>query len=152
MRLAIHPRSGGFSDRWLDYCKEIGIAYGIVDGFGSDILSQLRGFDAFLWHFDHVESDDLLAAPMVLEAAESLGHVVFPDRPTRWHFDNKLAQKYLLESLNAPLARAEIFYTESSALDYLKTARLPLVAKLKAGSGSANVQLLRTEAQARKYC
>ena len=152
VRLAVHLRPDGFSDRWLDYCRQKGVRCEPIDGFRSDIIEQLQGFDAFLWHFDHVESRDMLVAPMVLEAAESLGLEVFPNRATRWHFDNKLAQKYLLEGLGAPLARSQVFYSEDKAREYLATAALPVVAKLRAGSGSANVQLLRTKAQAEAYC
>jgi len=152
VRLAVHLRPGGFSDRWIDNCREKGVACEPVDGFASDIIEQLRGFDGFLWHFDHVESQDMLVAPMVLEAAESIGLEVFPNRATRWHFDNKLSQKYLLEGLGAPLARSDVFYSEEAARAYLASAALPVVAKLKAGSGSANVQLLRTKAEAEAYC
>lgn len=152
VRLAVHLRPGGFSDRWTDHCRARGIVCEPVDGFDSNIIERLCGFDGFLWHFDHVESRDMLVAPMVLEAAESIGLEVFPNRATRWHFDNKLSQKYLLEGLGAPLAKSEVFYSEDAARAYVATATLPLVAKLKAGSGSANVQLLRSTAQAEAYC
>jgi glutathione synthase/RimK-type ligase-like ATP-grasp enzyme len=149
--LAIHPRMNSFSDRWIQLCEERGIAYERVSAFDTDVMAKLRDFDALLWHYDHVSPRELLAGNIVLEAAEQAGKVVFPNHATRWHFNDKIAQKYLLESIGAPLVPTWVFYSREDALAWLEKASYPLVAKLRSGSGSANVRLLRDFSQARGY-
>ena len=102
LRIAIHDRVGGFSAKWIEYCKENSIDFEIVNAYDSGIIEKLRGFDAFLWHMNHENPTDLMIARSVLLSAEQMGLVVFPNHATNWHFDDKLAQKYLLESIGAP--------------------------------------------------
>jgi glutathione synthase/RimK-type ligase-like ATP-grasp enzyme len=149
--LAIHHRVESFSDRWRACCEERGITARIVDGYASDIIEQLQTCDGFLWHFDHEEGTDLLMARHVLSAAEYAGLAVFPDRHTAWHFDDKLAQKYVLEAVGAPLVPTWAFYDERRGRAWLGGATLPLVRKLRRGAGSANVGLVRSLDEARRY-
>jgi glutathione synthase/RimK-type ligase-like ATP-grasp enzyme len=149
--IAIHPQPDSFSDRWLSCCEERGIPVRLVDAHASDIIEQLRGCDGFLWHFDHEDGTDLLMARHVLSAAEYAGISVFPDRHTAWHFDDKLAQKYLLEAIGAPLVPTWAFYDEGRGRDWLQDASLPVVRKLRRGAGSTNVGLVRSLAEGRRY-
>ena len=48
MKIAIHHRSGGFSDRWITYCQEEGIDYKIVNCYDSDIIEQLIDCDSLI--------------------------------------------------------------------------------------------------------
>ncbi len=150
-RVAIHERADSFSERWVAACRERGIAVTLVDGYASDVLRQIEGCDAFLWHFDHEDATDLLVARTVLEAARRMGLAVFPDHDTSWHFDDKIAQKYLLESVGAPLVPTWTFFDPDRARAWLRTTELPVVAKLRAGAGSAGVRLLRTPGEAERY-
>src|SRR5690606_28302618 len=69
-----------------------------------------------------------------------------------WFFDDKVSQKYLLEAVGAPMAESYAFYNKDAALQWLKEkAEYPLVAKLRRGAGSYNVQLLSNFSQARRY-
>jgi glutathione synthase/RimK-type ligase-like ATP-grasp enzyme len=149
--IAIHPRNDSFSDRWRALCDERGIPVRIVDAYATDIVEQLRDCDGFLWHFDHEDGTDLLMARHVLSAAEYAGLTVFPDRHTAWHFDDKLAQKYVLEAVGAPLVPTWAFYHEDRARAWLRRATLPLVRKLRRGAGSANVGLVRSLREAERH-
>lgn len=156
VRLAIQSSfqrySQGFSARWVEYCQEHGIECEMVDAYDSTIVDRLRGFDGFLWHFHHVYSTDLLMARHVLEATAEMGVVTFPDHNTCWHFDDKIAQKYALEAVNAPLVRTWVFYEEEKALQWLRTASFPLVWKLRRGAGSHNVRLVRDYSAGARLC
>ncbi len=149
--LAIHARAGSFSDRWLERARDLGVAHRVVDCHGSRIMDALREHQGLLWHWTHTSWADQLIARHVIRGAEALGLRVFPSTETCWTFDDKLSQKYRLEALGAPLARTECFFSESEALAWLETAPLPLVAKLRRGAGSQNVQLLRDRRSARAY-
>jgi len=149
--LAIHHRKGSFSDRWIEYCLEKGIPYDVVDCYSSDIIERLRPASALLWHIGHGVASDMLMGRHVLNAAELMGLAVFPNWATQWHFDDKIAQKYLLESIDAPLIPTYVFFDLESALAWIENARFPKVFKLRRGSGSRNVRLARTPEEARNF-
>src|SRR5690606_7306067 len=140
MKIAIHHRKGTFSDRWIEYCKFNNIQYKLVNAFDSDIIAQVKGYDVFMWHHHHSNLPDVLVAKSILFALEHSGVKVFPDFKTGWHFDDKVAQKYLLEAINAPLVPSHIFYDKQTAVDWAETTTFPKVFKLKGGAGSANVR------------
>lgn len=146
--IAIHPMPGTFSERWIASCEERGVPYLLVDALAPDIIERLRGASAFLWHFSHGVASHLTIARHVLFAAEAAGLPVFPSFATCWHFDDKVAQKYLLEAVDAPLIPTWAFFDEAQALEWARTATYPLVFKLKRGSGSRNVRLVRSRAEA----
>lgn len=150
MKIAIHHRQGSFSERWIAYCERENIPYKIVDSFRSDIIDQMKDCDALMWHHHHGHFKDVLAARKILFALEHAGVKVFPDFRTGWHFDDKVAQKYLLEAIGAPLVPSYVFYDKEEALAWAKNTDYPKVFKLKGGAGSANVKLVRNRGQAEK--
>lgn len=150
MKVAIHQRIGSFSDRWIEYCKKNNVPYKIVNCYDSNIMEQLKDCDALMWHHHHNRYRDVLAAKPILFALEHAKVKVFPDFKTNWHFDDKVAQKYLLEAIGAPLVPSYIFYDKEKAFAWIEKTDFPMVWKLKGGAGSANVKLIRTKSQARK--
>lgn len=144
IKLAIHHRENSFSDRWIEYCKLNKISYVIVNCYDNQIIEKLKKEKVthLMWHFSHSSSQDILISGYVFNAVESLGIKTFPNHNTRWHFDDKVAQKYLFESLDIPYARASIFYTKKETEEYLKTSSFPIVSKLRRGAGSTNVKLI----------
>ncbi len=149
--LAIHPREGSFSDRWIERAALRGIPYRLVDPFSTRIIDELRAHQAFLWHWVYWDRPSQLIARQLVRSAEELGLLVFPSTETCWTYDDKVAQKYHLEALGAPLARTDCFYSEAAALAWVATASFPRVAKLRSGAGSDNVRLLRTREEAMQY-
>lgn len=147
MKIAIHHRPGSFSERWIAYCDEQGIEYKIVNCYDSNIIEQLKDCDALMWHHHHGNVKDVIAADKILFALEHAGVKVFPDFKTSWHFDDKVAQKYLLEAIGAPMVPSYVFYDKKDALDWANQTTYPKVFKLKGGAGSANVKLVRTKSQ-----
>jgi glutathione synthase/RimK-type ligase-like ATP-grasp enzyme len=148
MRIAIH-KSDGFAPRWIEYCQSMNTPFKIVNCYDSDIVEQLMDCDALMWHHSHMHSKDILFAKQLLYSVEFSGKIVFPDFKTCWHFDDKVGQKYLFESLNLPLANSYVFYDKSSALNWIKTTSFPKVFKLRGGAGSANVKLVNSLKQAK---
>lgn len=150
MKIAIHHRSGSFSERWIEYCKKNKINYKLVNAFDNDIIQQVKGCDAFMWHHHHGQFKDVLTAKKILFSLEQAGIKVFPNFNTGWHFDDKVAQKYLLESIGAPLVPSYVFYDEEEAIAWAKKTTYPKVFKLKGGAGASNVELIRSSKDAEK--
>jgi glutathione synthase/RimK-type ligase-like ATP-grasp enzyme len=149
IRLAIHHTDGSFSTRWKAYCDKHQIPYRIVNCLGTDIIQELAGCDGLLWHWQHLVPVNILVARHLMMAAETLGLLVFPNTSTCWHYDDKIAQKYLLEAVDAPLVPTYIFYDLEEARRWIAGASFPKVFKLRNGAGSQNVRLVRNHAEAR---
>jgi glutathione synthase/RimK-type ligase-like ATP-grasp enzyme len=149
VQLAIHHNEGSYSNRWMEYCDEHGIPYRRVNCAHSDILGQLLSADGLLWHWNHHDPRQQLFARQLIKAAEAMGLAVFPNTATCWHFDDKIAQKYLLEALGAPLVPTYVSYSLDEALEWIDKAVFPKVFKLRRGAGSTNVRLIRSAAEAR---
>lgn len=148
-QVAIHHREGSFSDRWIAYCEQQHIPYKVVDCLGSDIIKQLSSSCALLWHWVHGDPREQLMARDLITAVEAMGIKVFPSTSTCWHFDNKIAQKYLLEAIGAPLVPTYVFYDLEEAFCWIDRASFPKVFKLRKGAGSSNVKLVHNAAEAR---
>jgi glutathione synthase/RimK-type ligase-like ATP-grasp enzyme len=149
VQLAIHPRERSFSGRWMAYCDEHKIPYRLVNCLDSAIIAQLASVDALLWHWPQQDPRMQLMARQVIMAAEAMSVAVFPNTATCWHFDDKVAQKYLLEAIGAPLVPTYVFYDLREALQWIDGAVFPKVFKLRTGAGSLNVRLVRHAQQAR---
>lgn len=150
MKIAIHHREGSFSDRWTTYCQEKGIEYKLVNAYDSDIVQQVEGCDAFMWHFHQSDYRDMQFAKALILSLEAKGIRCFPDSKTCWHFDNKVWEKYLLEAIGAPLVPSYVFYTKTEALRWARSTCFPKVFKLKGGASASNVRLAHTRKEAVK--
>lgn len=148
MKIAIHDTKGSFSDRWIAYCKQEHISYKIVDCYKSDIIQQLEDCTALMWHFHHASARATLFAKQLLYSVAASGKKVFPDFNTVWHFDDKVGQKYLLEAIGARLITSFVFYTKEEALTWVNQTSFPKVFKLRSGSSSNNVTLVKSKEQA----
>jgi glutathione synthase/RimK-type ligase-like ATP-grasp enzyme len=149
IRMAIHYRAGSFSKRWIAYCQERRIPYTLVNCLDTNIVDKLTAADGLLWHWNQDDPRETLVAPHVLKVAEAMGIAVFPSQATCWYFDDKVAQKYLLESVGAPLVPTHVFYNADEAFKWIDNAAFPKVFKLRKGAGSANVRLVKTRTEAR---
>lgn len=150
--IAIHDNDSPvlFHHRWVAYCEANSIPYKRVNCYANDIIEQLKGCDALMWHYHQNTPRDIVMAQPLLFALEQSGMKVFPDFNTAWHFDDKVGQKYLLEALKADLVPTWVFYDEQEALRWTDQTDFPKVFKLRGGAGSQNVRLVNSRAAARK--
>lgn len=151
MRLAIHDSPGSYSDQWLVWCEQNGIEVTRVNALDPGILDAVRGHDGFLWHWQHTEPAALLIAVPLLTAIEQMGVPVLPDLATCWHYDDKVAQSYLLDAIGAPTVEYKVFTSRSDARAWAAGATWPRVAKLRRGAGSSGVHLLKSKTEAYRF-
>lgn len=150
MKIAIHHSKNSFSEKWITYCVQKHIPYKIVDCYNTNIIQELEDCDAFMWHHYHLSGRDTLFAKQLLYSLEMAGKTVFPDFRTTWHFDDKVGQKYLFEAIKAPLVPTWVFYDKETALNWIHNTDFPKVFKLRGGSSSQNVHLVRTKSNAKR--
>ena len=151
MKIAIHDIVGSFSDGWNKACRELGIEVVHVNIYDVDAITRIRQCDAFMWDWRVNLDKNWLFARQLIIALEAAGVVVFPNVSTCWHYDDKVGEKYLFETLDIPAVPAWIFYNKEQALAWAKDAKFPKVFKLRGGAGSVNVRLAKDYKEARKF-
>jgi hypothetical protein len=142
MKLAIHHRAESFSEKWVEYCNNNGIAYELVDCYSSSAVEEIKKCNGLMWHWPHHDHKAQLFARQLIYSLEEIGIKVFPNSKTCWHYDDKVGQKYLLEAIDAPLVPSYVFYDKNQALDWAASTTYPKVFKLRSGAGSKNVKLV----------
>lgn len=148
----IFSHEGSWTDRWIKICKENKISYEVFDPYQYDVIKNVKKYSILLWHIQNYVYCDILEANKLLNCIENKGILTFPNHNTRWHFDDKIAEMYLFQMLEAPIPKSWVFYVKEDCIEWLKKeANYPLVAKLRCGSGANNVKLLRTSQEAIKY-
>lgn len=156
MKLAIHngkDKKVSWNTRWIDYCEEHNIPYIGVNCYSPNIIQILKDEKVthLMWAFSLALPKDLIMAQSVLNAADEMGIKTFPNFINRCHFEDKVAQKYLLEAIGAPVVESWTFYSKKEAEDFINAGNLPVVAKLRRGAGSFNVVLLKSRRKALHY-
>ena len=157
MRVLIHKRNGvpehstAWGPVWAKYCEEHQIEYDVKDLFAIDPIPILSNYDLLLWHFGNYVYEDMLEARSILYTAKKMGLKIFPDFNDAWHFDDKVAEMYALKGVNAPIPRSWVFYDIKTVRENLSQFEFPVVAKLRTGSGSHNVKLIKGKSQLLRY-
>ncbi len=137
---------------WESWLEEHGIEYEYLDCYQNGIIDKLDNYSALLWHYSNFENADLMEAQHIIDIAERKGLKVFPNHATGWHFDDKIAEAYAFEEIHAPCPQNWVFYDLNSCLEWLKnSAQYPIIAKLRRGSGSNNVKMIKDFESGKKY-
>ena len=158
MKIAIHQNKRIFNHnttwekQWVLYCEENNLKYEIIDCFSVNILDKLHDFDILVWHYQNYVLQEMNIAKSILFSANKMNLKIFPDYNTSWHYDDKLAQSFMLKSIDAICPNNYIFSEKLTAIEWVRNkANFPIIAKLKCGSGSHNVKLLKNKYQACSY-
>jgi hypothetical protein len=144
-------RYQSFSSRWIDLLRAEGHEAHVVHALSADFFQQLEGCHGFMWWFPQIPGRNTWPKRLLL----ALDHVrdlpLFPNRQTIWHFEDKLAQHYLLQAAGIPYPQTWVFWSYNAALRFTQTARYPFVIKLATGIMSRNVRLVRNAAEAQSW-
>ena len=161
MIIAIHPddytapgkptHSDAASPRWAQFLQDAGYDVRWVDVRRADILDQLKGCHGFMWRWSHSRGMGRIARRLLPVLERDLNLAVYPDQNTCWHYDDKIAQAYLLEAAGIPTPKTWIWFDEEAALEWAGHAVYPMVLKLASGAGSTNVRLVQDVREAHEW-
>ena len=141
---------------WIKACEELReqVDFEVVDLTRSDWLKRIK---AGAFH-------GLLALPGGWTTAfktlyderihilhSELGLPVFPSLEEIEVYENKKYLSYWLAANQIPHPKTWVFYNQEEAMEFLRTASLPLVAKMSVGGGGNGVQILKTRGAVRNY-
>lgn len=139
--------------RWIELCESLNYSYDVLDLLQVDQISTLKNYDILLWNIGNYSYEEMLEARSIINAAESMGVKVFPSFNENWHFDDKVAEMFILQAVNAPMPKSTVYFSKKSLNEALKENKInfPIVAKLRTGSGSHNVKLIKKRTQLERY-
>ena len=150
MKVALVYKENTFADEWLKYLQENNIEHFQVDPYQNDVIDKISKADYFFWHFDHFDYKDVLCAKSIINSLE--GKVkCFPNLKECFYFNDKLSQKYLLESNQIQIPQTSVFYDKGEAKNFASKTKFPIIAKLRKGAGSSNVWLLKSRKEATDF-
>ena len=108
MKIAIQPddytdpakpeRIDASSPKWAELLLEAGHEIRWVNVFLPDILDQIKGCHGFMWRWGHAGGMGRIARRLLPILERQLGLALYPDINTCWHYDDKIAQTYILKA------------------------------------------------------
>lgn len=151
MIVGIHPDRIGqesYSEKWEQFLGERGVEVRGLNLLSNEYLADVRDCEGVMWRWAHNPQDKQSAKRILYTIEHYLKIPVYPDWKTAWHYDEKIAQFYLLTSIQAKTPTTWLFWDQEKALIWAQQAKYPLVFKLSVGAGSSNVVKLESIKQA----
>lgn len=145
-----HMNQESYSDRWGQSLRNRGVEVRSLNLLAHDALEQASACDGIMWRWIHSPQDKQQAQHILYLIEHHMGIPVFPDSKTSWHYDSKLSQYYLLNTLQVPMPETWIFWNLDDAAKWAETAHYPIVFKLSCGASSSNVLKVDSQTKALK--
>lgn len=133
--------------RFLDYNS---MPYKIINLRKSDWLDQCKDIDILVASYASEPSrlNELQAKIGILEQYH--GIMCYPSAKDLWSYEDKTRIYYLVNEYGLKHARTFISHEHEEALDFVRTAEYPLISKIKTGSCSRGVELVKNKDRAEK--
>lgn len=116
----------------------------------TDFWQTVQTLSLFIMRFSQHHSHLQQASDIMPVIEQQSSIKCYPDLKTGWHYDDKVRQYHMMNSIGFPMTESWVFYDRNRALDWVDQTELPVVFKLRGGAGSRNVILVKTRQQARK--
>ncbi len=148
MRVTIVHDDPIFEPSWADRFYEfLGDRNVQVLRVGTDdprAVASITDTHGLMWRFTHSPQSQGIAKPILSSIELGLQLPVWPNFATRWHYDDKIAQFYLLHAMRAPIPETFAFYDKERALGWAESTSYPVVFKLSGGASSQSVCLVES--------
>jgi glutathione synthase/RimK-type ligase-like ATP-grasp enzyme len=154
MRIGIHPDNmwgTSYSEKWAEFLTAKGVEVKTLNLLESDVLLQLAKCSGVMCRYFHIQQDKQSLQRILYTIEHYLEIPVFPNSRTAWHYDEKVAQSYLLDAIRAPQPLNWIFWDRDRALSWADAACFPVVFKLSVGAGASNVIKIEARDEALKF-
>jgi hypothetical protein len=135
-------------------CQEMYISYNLVDLARSDWIDEISkaNCDAYLvWPTSILSVWKAMFDDRLKTLQDELGAFVYPSYKETWLYENKLRTRDWLIANSIPHPQSWVFYDKESALNFVRTAAMPIVAKTNAGASATGVRIIRDRREASKY-
>jgi glutathione synthase/RimK-type ligase-like ATP-grasp enzyme len=153
MIVGIHntwPRKPDYiSDVYRAILRANNIEYLDLDSSEPDFWYKVATLDAFIYRWAHTDYHHQHAATIIPVIEQFYHKPCFPNWNTCWHYDDKIKQSLMLKAKGFPACDFKLFWTKTDAGSFIESYKdYPIVFKLKSGSGSMQVKLLKSRKEA----
>lgn len=154
LKIAVCINENKWHLRFYNYLSSYAPHYGnihceFVDINHDDWIEKISNYDLVFWKPNHmgVESASYFKEK-VFFIETYLKKIIVPNFNSVWHFESKVAQKYIFDSLNIPTPKTVATFDYNDALAKLQEFKMPVVLKQSTGAGSTNVSLIHSRKKA----
>lgn len=137
---------------FIKYCDTNSIDYRIVDIHNSTFIKELEGIDILIWRTPSSYASQWEATDKIEFISDYLGKMTLPTKESLWFYEDKVREQWLFDHFNLPSIKTFISYSEEESLEYIKTAKFPLILKDRTCSSSEGVLLIKNSHQAKRIC
>jgi len=143
-------------DFWVSACTKMSsrLEFDVIDLTKNDWLEKAKAvdFDMFLTIPPGVTSlFKQLYDERVWIINSTLGKPIYPSFTEIFIYENKRNLSYWLKANNIDAPVTNVYYHKNEALDFLKKATYPIVAKLNIGASGNGVKFLQNKREAEEY-
>lgn len=137
-----------WSEKFSEILNQKKIKFGYVYIDKDNWIQQVNEFDILIWKpkFMGIESSQFFKEKVYF-IQNIMNKRVFPNYETVWHFDSKIAQKYLFEYLNIQSPKTYVSFDYNESINIAEKIGYPTVSKRSNGAGSTGVKLLHSSEQ-----
>lgn len=139
---------------YIAACRELKVAYKVIDLFASDWVDQVRKSrcDAFVvWPSEYIQEWKRMTDERLRFLSKHLNKPLYPNYDALWLYGCKERMRDWLDIHSFPHAKSWVFYDLNEAQAFLETAAFPLVIKLDIGACASGVWIVKTKQEARRY-
>lgn len=142
------------ADRWVTACQKRNLTFKVIDLTSLDWLSKVRKepFDFFLTRPPgDIERFKIMYDERLYVIAKILKYKLFPSYEECLIYENKKMAAYYFEAYAIPHPHTIIIYAYNQAVDCLKSANYPVVAKSSIGAAGSGVEIIHSSQELHKY-
>ena len=151
-KIALIKCRNGIWRAFRDVLEARKISYTLLDLFKDSDMDKLLSekWLGIIWTAKHTPNIKKLAKYVIDTFDKDPQIKVFPDWNSYSHYDDKVAQYYLLQKNNIPIPFTKVFYNKDESLNFLEQCKYPIVFKSAHGAGSTNVQIVKSFSDAKQ--
>lgn len=131
------------------FLKNNNINYSYFDPYRSNWMEEAEKYDLIVWHTDSDPSTQDIAKGKI-RILEEMGKNCLPSYKEIWSYENKVRSHYLYKLHKLPAIPTFVSHSKLEVIDFLKSAKYPLISKISTGSASFGVDKLDSFDQAKK--
>jgi glutathione synthase/RimK-type ligase-like ATP-grasp enzyme len=133
--------------------EKYGYSVKLIDIWNHKEQVQLlnESFDGFVWRAKHNPKIKNLAKRFIYLLNIEFKIPTYPDWYSYWHYDDKIAQSYLMRKHKISTPNTYVFYDKEEALTFATETEYPIIYKCPFGAGSSNVGILKNKKAAKAY-
>ncbi len=146
-----HNINSGQELHWINALENAGVEYDLIQLSRNDWLDKIteKNYDLIIAqpHGTLSYQKKLFDERMYI-IKNVLGLTVYPEYEGLLIYENKRLLSYWLKANSIPHPSTHVFYNQGEATDFIKHAKLPVVAKSNIGASGSGVHILKTKEKA----